>query len=109
MSPPPQTPFPSSGKNKTGITLDAAREVFLTDDELLISLKGGELYAMTKLLPFWRCALKLCIVLNRYLFHLLADGRTVNDIQLTKVGSSVITTCVRLLRLLAMQCHNPAT
>jgi hypothetical protein len=31
---------------------------------------------------------------NRYIFHLLSDGRIVNDIQLTKAGSSVITSCV---------------
>lgn len=71
----PQTPFPSAGKNRVGIALDAARDVFLADDQLLVSLKGGELY----------------------IFHLLSDGRTVNDIQLTKAGSSVITSCMATL------------
>jgi hypothetical protein len=44
LYPPPQTPFPSAGKNRVGITLDAARDIFLADDQLLVSLKGGELY-----------------------------------------------------------------
>lgn len=33
-------------------------------------------------------------VLHRYIFYLLSDGRSVNDIHLNKVGSSVITSCV---------------
>jgi hypothetical protein len=42
--------------------------------------------------PYCPCDVR---VAHRYIFHLLSDGRTVSDIQLTKAGSSVITSCVR--------------
>ncbi len=47
------------------------------------------------------CLVCVCVscVVRRYIFHLLSDGRTVNDIQLTKAGSSVITSSVRALGL----------
>jgi cleavage and polyadenylation specificity factor subunit 1 len=100
----PQTPFPSAGKNRVGIALDAARDVFLADDQLLVSLKGGELYAWPTPRPMrYFSSTQLSVVcrvswvVHRYIFHLLSDGRTVNDIQLTKAGSSVITSCVRAL------------
>jgi hypothetical protein len=109
LYPPPQTPFPSAGKNRVGITLDAARDIFLADDQLLVSLKGGELYVETCYracagdvrAPYCPCDVR---VAHRYIFHLLSDGRTVSDIQLTKAGSSVITSCVRNLPSLLAWC-----
>lgn len=54
--------------------LDAATSHFIAPDRLLVSLKGGELY----------------------LFHLIHDTRTIQQIKITKAGASVLTVSVSL-------------
>lgn len=60
------------------ISLDCAQVGFLADDQLVLSLKGGELYVLT----------------------LLADSmRYVRNFHFDKAASSVLTTCVLITLL----------
>jgi cleavage and polyadenylation specificity factor subunit 1 len=54
------------------IALDNAYCEFLSNNTLLVSLKGGELY----------------------LFYLITDGRVLQSIKLSKAGASVLASCV---------------
>lgn len=59
-------------------TLDVAKAVFISNERLLVSLKGGELH----------------------LFHLIVDNRTITSIKVTKAGGSVLCSCVCVFNVL---------
>ena len=60
-------------KSKILITLDTAKFVFLSAEDLLVSDKLGDLY----------------------LLHLVFDNRSVQNIELMKIGTSVLASDVR--------------
>ena len=70
----PLIPWLYSGKQEgVTISLDCSRATFLTEDRLVVSLKGGELYVVT----------------------LVADSlRAVRSFHFDKAASSVLTCCV---------------
>ena len=67
------TAFPLSPQKGIKISLDACRSCFISNDKLLVSLKGGDLYVLT----------------------LFNDGmRSIRKFHFQKAASSVLTTCV---------------
>ncbi|KAL6046955.1 mRNA cleavage and polyadenylation factor subunit [Balamuthia mandrillaris] len=69
-------PFPLT-QSKITLTLDAVHNAWITPKQLLVSLKDGGLY----------------------IFHMLTDGRSVQSIEITKAGSSVLTSCMCTMEL----------
>ncbi|XP_018335377.1 cleavage and polyadenylation specificity factor subunit 1 [Agrilus planipennis] len=67
------TSFPLKPQENVCVSLDCAQVAFLSDDQLVFSLKGGELYVLT----------------------LIADTmRYVRSFHFDKAASSVLTTCI---------------
>lgn len=64
--------------------LDAAHYTFLNNDNVLLSLKTGELYMN----------LLLLYLSSSFVLTLFSDARTITHMKLTKAGSSVLGSCV---------------
>jgi len=59
-------------KSEVEITLDNSHSLFLAPLRMLVSMRGGELYV----------------------FQIVSDGRTVQNVNITKAGASVLTSCL---------------